>query len=43
MLSGKRYSNNKKVRQWKYLYINSYKEGERTAGEIYGVGYECRS
>ena len=40
MLSSKRYSGNEEVRQWEYLYINSYREGERIVGEIYRVGHK---
>ena len=42
MPSGRKYSGNEEVRQWGYLHTNSYKEGERTAGEIYGVDHRYR-
>ena len=35
MLSGRRYSGNKEVRQWGYLYIHSYREGKRIVEKIF--------
>ena len=40
MLSNRKYSDNKKIKQWGYLYINSYKEGERIVKKIYKINYK---